>query len=105
MRFTKLFIAFGVTALAVFGVAGEEGALKLTGMVNDVRNYTMTGVMQTAAGEAQISGKMTQKVLKVDDNGNITLQDTQNLTIEFGGQEIPPQVTVSVSVLKPDGTL
>ena len=105
MRSTKLFIAAGVTALAVFGAAGEDGALRMTGITNDVRNYTISGVMSVAGTDAKISGKMTQKVLKVEDNGNLTLQDTENMTIEVNGQELPPQVAVTVTVMKPDGTI
>jgi hypothetical protein len=106
MRFTKLFIALGVASMAAFGAAGDDAPLKLTALQNDVHNYTIAGQMSVGgAGDAKISGKMVQKVLKVEDNGNITYQETQNLTIEFGGQELPPQESVSVSVIKPDGTL
>src|SRR5579862_1035268 len=105
MRFTKLFIAVGVTALAAFGAAVEEGVLKMTGMVNDVRNYTMSGTMTVSGTDAKISGKMVQKVIKVDDNGNITLKDTETMKIEISGAEIPPQESVTTTVVKPDGTV
>jgi hypothetical protein len=105
MRFSKLFIAVGVTALAVFGSAVEDGALKMTAMVNDVRKYTLTGQMSVAGTEAKITGKMTQKVIKVEDNGNITTQETQSMTAEVNGQEFPIPDAVTVTVVKPDNTV
>ena len=105
MRFTKLFISVGVTALAMFGAAVEDGALKMTGLVNDVRHYTMSGVMSVAGTEAKLNGTMTQKVIKVEDNGNITMQDTESMKIEVSGQELPSQDAITTTVYKPDGTV
>jgi len=106
MRFTKLFIALGVTALAVFGAAGQDVALKVTGLVNDVRKYKISGSMSIAAlgAEAKISGTMTQTVIKVDDNGNLTIKEASSMTAEVNGQEFP-QEGVTTTVLKPDGTV
>src|SRR5271165_2591795 len=104
MRLSKLCIAVCLTAFAVLGTAVRDGALKLTAMVNDTRNYTITGQLSVGGGDAKINGKMTQKVIKVDDNGNITIQESQNsMQIEFNGQQIQAPDSVSVSVLKPDG--
>ncbi|MHB8635625.1 MAG: hypothetical protein ACYC96_04035 [Fimbriimonadaceae bacterium] len=105
MRFTKLFLATGLTALAVFGAAVDDGVLKVTGMVNDVRHYTITGNMSVGGNAATITGKVTQKVIKVDDNGNVTTQETESMTAEVNGQEFPVPDSVSVTVLKPDGTV
>jgi hypothetical protein len=105
MRFTKLFFAVSGTALAVFGAAVEGGALKMTAMVNDVRKYTLTGTMSVAGAEAKISGKMTQKVIKVEENGNITLQESESMTAEVNGQEYPVPESITTTVLKSDGTV
>lgn len=106
MRFSKLFVAVGVTALAMLGSAGQDTPLKMTALVNDVRNYKMTGNMSVGGTEAKVTGKITQKVIKVEDNGNITIQETQSdMQIEFNGQQMQGPESVAVSVIKPDGTV
>lgn len=106
MRFSKVVFAVGLTAAALFGAAVKDGALKVTGVVGDVRHYTITGDMSLQGTEAKLSGKMTAKILKVEDNGNVTLQESQNdLQVELNGQQVPVPDSVTVTVLHPDGTV
>ncbi|HLK16615.1 MAG TPA: hypothetical protein VKT78_17545 [Fimbriimonadaceae bacterium] len=106
MRFSKLFVAVGIATLSVFGAAVKDGALRVTGLVDDTRNYTLTASMGIEGlGDAKVSGKMTQKVIKVEDNGNLTIKETETVTVEINGMEMNQPEQVAVNVIRPDGTL
>ena len=81
MRRSNLFFVVGLTALAVLGVAALDGALKLTGNVGDTRTYKLVADFTTGTGDqkmnAKVNADVTRKVIKVDSDGTITLQDSQ----------------------------
>jgi hypothetical protein len=105
MRFKKLSLVAAVAALAVVGFAIDAGALKMTAKVGNIHKYKMSGEMTLAGMEAKIKANITDKVTKVEDNGNITSISTQsNMEIEFNGSPIEAPDSMTTNVVRPDGT-
>ncbi len=106
MRFSKVSFAVALAALAVVGFKFEEGGLKLSPKVGDVHKYKMSGDMMVMGTEAKVTATVTDKVAKVEDNGNIsTVSTTSDMQIDLGGgAPISQPVQTVTNVQRSDGT-
>jgi len=105
MRSSKLYAVFGLTALTVLGLGAVDSVLKLTGKLGDIRQYKLTFDGTTTDGTVKITGDLSRKVIKVDPDGLVTLQESHtNLSFVFNGNQMAGLPSILDKVLKPDGT-
>ena len=106
MRSSKLYTVVGLTLLTVLGLGAAVDGLKLTAKLGDVRKFKLAANFTTGDGIAKVTGDVTRKVIKVDPDGTITLQETRShLSLDLNGNQMSQDDAVMVKVLKPDGTL
>lgn len=103
----KIFLATSFFTLAAVALALDGAPLRIKATGGDVHSYKLTASMSINGMDVKVSGNIKHKILKVEDNGNITTEESQSgLKIDFGGQTIDaPDSPATVSVLRSDGTL
>lgn len=105
----KFTIAFAVLA-SVAALAGLQAVtLKRTAKVGDVAKYKSKADVDFQGMAVSVTFLMTDKITKVDDNGNITSESTQSdMKIKMGDQEMDPPAagdTPQVSTSKSTGEI
>jgi len=94
-------------AVGAIALAAQEFTLKRVAKVGDVIKLKMSVDAEFAGTPIKVTATSIDKVIKVEENGNITTESTQtNMKIKFGDQEFDqdsdsPRVYVS----KPTGEL
>jgi hypothetical protein len=93
----------GLTSLAI---ALPGTPLKYTAHEGDSHKFKMTADVEAAGQSVKVTGDEITKILKVDDAGNVTVQESEkNVTVEFNGQTLNPDDSPAVTrVIRPDGT-
>ncbi|MCX7992247.1 MAG: hypothetical protein N2651_01125, partial [Fimbriimonadales bacterium] len=80
-----------VCALMNFSVAfSQEYTLKLSVKEGDVFKYRMTMDIDFGGQSVTVTMPMTNKVLKVEENGNVVMESAAGeMVVKFGDQEMP----------------
>jgi flagellar basal body L-ring protein FlgH len=94
-----------VAALSVLALAQDAVSLKRTAKVGDVIKFTLKADLTMSNFEGSYTGLLTEKVTKIDENGNIWIEGvSSDGKVTFGGNEIPiNDVTAVTTVYKPTG--
>ena len=96
------------SALIIASARASDGhPLRITASVGEVHKYRLTATVTLAGKEAHLTASVTDKVTKVDENGDITTEESRtNVKVEFDGREVtgtdgPPILIVT----RNDGTM
>jgi len=91
--------------LAAFAPAQEEFNLKMQVKEGDTYKYRFTMELTFGDQSAVITMSMTNKVVKVDTDGNIVIESTSGEgSVKFGDQEMPlPPSPTTKTTYKPNG--
>jgi hypothetical protein len=98
----------GVTLLALSAVAmaAQAFTIKRTPKQDEVAKYRMKGEFEVLGQQATFTGMVQEKVLKVAEDGNYTIESSQlEGKVNINGQEIEMNSPPSVSVYKPGGDI
>lgn len=92
---------------AVAALAADGYSLKRTAKSGDVLKYKYSADVDFGGQSATVTFTTTDKVVKVEDNGNISTESKQeNMKVSFGGQEMTPEdQPARTSVTKPNGAI
>lgn len=97
----------GIAAVAALSVVAlAQGInLKRTAKVGDTAKYRLRADVDIAGTTASFTAVLTEKILKVEDNGNFIVESAQSDgKVSFGDQEMAaPAQSPSVTVYKPTG--
>lgn len=107
-RSSTTILALGaVLAVGAIALAAQEFTLKRVAKVGDVIKLKMSVDAEFAGTPIKVTATSIDKVIKVEDNGNITTESTQtNMKIKFGDQEFDQDSeSPRVYVTKPTGEL
>jgi len=104
-----LIIALGLVAIAAIAVAADPITLKRTVTVGETLKYKLTASFDAGqvGSQATVTGDITNKITKIESNGNFDVESTQqNLKIDVGGQTIDGDSgTTKTTVMQPNGQL
>ncbi len=74
-----------------FALQGESARIVREYKVGDKVNFNLTVSAGTAMGDLDVAMKIEQKVLKLADNGDVTIEsNTSGTVVKFNGQEMQP---------------
>lgn len=106
MRFSKPVLATAISLVAVAALAFtfETYNLKRAPKEGNAATYSINANMQVMGQEFEFSADLAEKIKKVAENGEYTVESTQS-NIKVAGQEAGAPETVSVSTFKPNGEL
>lgn len=94
-------------ALVAGSSASGDVALRLTAKQGDTRKYKLTAEVKFEGQDLSVTGAVTEKVLRVDDAGMVTVQVfATNTQAKAGGQAVPVQDSPAMTqIYRPDGSL
>lgn len=109
MKFSLRNIALCGAALATALVLAADGKiLKYAPANGSIRKYKLSAVFDAGGAQANVTGEVTEKVLKVDDaTGRITQERSQGpLSVDVAGQTINVDAQpATIHVIDSDGSL
>jgi len=106
----RVFRATLLTACALMSLSAafsQEYTLKLNVKEGDTFKYRMSIEIDFGGQPVFVTTTVTNKVLKVEENGNIQMESASSeLTIKFGDQEIPQPASPPTKITyKPNGSV
>lgn len=104
---TTVLALSALLAIGAVALAGQEFTLKRVAKVGDVIKMKMSVDAEFAGTPIKVTATSIDKVIKIDENGNITTESTQtNMKIKFGDQEFDQESdSPRVYVSKPNGEI
>lgn len=97
-------LPLGLLAVSALALAAQAMDLKWSPKVGDKASYKVTGKFEMGgAGDIEIGGTRTEEIKSVDANSVVT-SETDKLTVNAMGNDIPVPETTATVTLKPDGT-
>lgn len=106
-RFNKATVGLFVAALSVAALAVQDAVtLKRDAKVGETIKLKLRADLVVMDQDATFEGLVTEKVTKVEPNGNYTVESTQSEgKISVGGQEMPADLQSQTFVYKANGEL
>lgn len=105
-RMKRFSLVVGVTALALTGSAVQDAVvLKRVAKVGDSMTYKMVVEADFSGTTLIVNGKTIEKVIKIEDNGNIHTESKQtDMKIKIGDDEMDaPEEGATIYINKPTG--
>ncbi len=106
-KILTLGIAASLLSVTALALVAQDFTMKYKREKGNVSKFKLTGTIDVQGQSVGISATVIEKVVKVDEDGSVTLSQTQeNTKISVGGQEMePPAQEASTEVRKASGEL
>lgn len=106
-KFKKTGFGIFVAALSVAALAVQDGiSLKRTAKVGDSAKYRLKADVDVQGTEVQFTALVSEKISKVESNGNYVIESTQSEgKATFGGQDMDAPTTSQTMTYKSTGEL
>jgi hypothetical protein len=104
-RFKKTSFGLLVAAISVAAFAAQDAvSLKRVAKAGDTAKYRLKADVEVQGTEATFSALVTEKISKVESNGNYVVESAQTEgKIVFGGQEMEAPASTQTFTYKPNG--